>query len=37
MAIALEPEIATLTKRLFVAVETGGEWCRAKPSSTTWA
>jgi purine nucleosidase len=30
MAIALEPEIATLTKRLFVAVETGGEWCRGQ-------
>ena len=30
MAIALEPEIATVTKRLFVAVETGGEWCRGQ-------
>jgi purine nucleosidase len=30
MAIALEPEIATVTNRLFVAVETGGEWCRGQ-------
>ena len=30
MAVALDPEMATLTKRLFVAVETGGEWCRGQ-------
>lgn len=30
MAIALEPGIATATKRLFVAVETGGDWCRGQ-------
>ena len=30
MAIALDPAIATKTKRLFVAVETGGDWCRGQ-------
>jgi purine nucleosidase len=30
MAIALEPEIATASKRLFVAVETGGDWGRGQ-------
>ncbi len=30
MAIALEPGIATATKRRFVAVETGGDWCRGQ-------
>ena len=30
MAIALDPTIATATKRLFVAVETGGEWSRGQ-------
>ena len=30
MAIALEPEIATATKRLFVAVETEGDWSRGQ-------
>jgi purine nucleosidase len=30
MAIALEPEIATNTKRLFVAIETEGDWCRGQ-------
>jgi purine nucleosidase len=30
MAVALDPEVATLTRRFFVAVETGGEWCRGQ-------
>ncbi|MFO7172135.1 MAG: nucleoside hydrolase [Bacillota bacterium] len=30
MAIALDPQIATVTRRLFVAVECGGEWCRGQ-------
>lgn len=30
MAIALEPGIATVSKRLFVAVECGGEWGRGQ-------
>jgi purine nucleosidase len=30
MAIALEPDIATLARRLFVAVETEGDWCRGQ-------
>ena len=29
-AIALEPGVATRTSRCFVAVETGGEWCRGQ-------
>lgn len=30
MAIALEPSIATRVERRFVAVETGGRWCRGQ-------
>jgi purine nucleosidase len=30
MAIALDPAISTRTERRFVAVETGGEWCRGQ-------
>jgi purine nucleosidase len=30
MAVALDPATATMTKRLFVAVETGGDWCRGQ-------
>jgi purine nucleosidase len=30
MAVALDPTVATVSKRLFVAVETGGEWCRGQ-------
>ncbi len=30
MAVALDPAIATRTERRFVAVETGGEWCRGQ-------
>jgi purine nucleosidase len=30
MAVALDPAVATVTKRLFVAVETGGRWCRGQ-------
>jgi purine nucleosidase len=30
MAVALDPEVATRIKRRFVAVETGGEWCRGQ-------
>jgi purine nucleosidase len=30
MAIALEPAVATRVERRFVAVETGGEWCRGQ-------
>jgi purine nucleosidase len=30
MAIALDPTIATLSKRLFVAIETEGDWCRGQ-------
>lgn len=30
MAVALDPDIATQTEHLFVAVETGGEWCRGQ-------
>ncbi len=30
MAIALDPAVAARTERRFVAVETGGEWCRGQ-------
>ena len=30
MAVALDPAVATETRRLFVAVETGGEWSRGQ-------
>jgi purine nucleosidase len=30
MAVALDPEVATRVERHFVAVETGGEWCRGQ-------
>jgi purine nucleosidase len=30
MAVALDSAVATRTKRLFVAVETGGDWCRGQ-------
>jgi purine nucleosidase len=30
MAVALAPEVATRVERRFVAVETGGEWCRGQ-------
>lgn len=30
MAVALDPAVATRTTRRFVAVETGGEWCRGQ-------
>jgi inosine-uridine nucleoside N-ribohydrolase len=30
MAVALDPGIATKVERRFVAVETGGEWCRGQ-------
>lgn len=30
MAVALDPEVATGVEQLFVAVETGGEWCRGQ-------
>lgn len=30
MAVALEPEIATMSKRLFVAIETEGDWSRGQ-------
>lgn len=30
MAIALDPTIATVSKRLFVAIETEGDWCRGQ-------
>jgi purine nucleosidase len=30
MAVALDPAVATRTERRFVAVETGGEWCRGQ-------
>ena len=30
MAVALDPDVATSTERRFVAVETGGEWCRGQ-------
>jgi purine nucleosidase len=30
MAVALESAVATRTERRFVAVETGGEWCRGQ-------
>ena len=30
MAVALDPSVATQTRRLFVAVETGGEWSRGQ-------
>lgn len=30
MAVALDPSVATKTDRRFVAVETGGEWCRGQ-------
>lgn len=30
MAVALDPEVATRAERRFVAVETGGEWCRGQ-------
>ena len=30
MAVAFEPAVATGTERRFVAVETGGEWCRGQ-------
>jgi inosine-uridine nucleoside N-ribohydrolase len=30
MAVALEPAVATRVERRFVAVETGGEWCRGQ-------
>ena len=30
MAVALDPEVATRVERRFVAVETGGEWCRGQ-------
>ena len=30
MAVALEPTVATATEHSFVAIETGGEWCRGQ-------
>jgi purine nucleosidase len=30
MAVALDPAIATVTKQLFVAIETAGVWCRGQ-------
>jgi purine nucleosidase len=30
MAVALDPAAATVTKRLFVAIETAGVWCRGQ-------
>ena len=30
MSVALDPEVAARTERRFVAVETGGEWCRGQ-------
>jgi len=30
MSVALDPSVATKTERRFVAVETGGEWCRGQ-------
>jgi purine nucleosidase len=30
MAVALDPGVATRVERRFVAVETGGEWCRGQ-------
>lgn len=30
MAVALDPAVATETERRFVAIETGGEWCRGQ-------
>ncbi|MFN8593387.1 MAG: nucleoside hydrolase [Thermomicrobiales bacterium] len=30
MAVAIDPAVAIDTRRLFVAVETGGEWCRGQ-------
>ncbi len=30
MAVALDPPVATRVERRFVAVETGGEWCRGQ-------
>jgi purine nucleosidase len=30
MAVALDPAVSTRTERRFVAVETGGEWCRGQ-------
>ncbi len=30
MAVALDPAVATVTKRLFVAIETAGVWCRGQ-------
>jgi purine nucleosidase len=30
MAVALDPAVATRVERRFVAVETGGEWCRGQ-------
>jgi purine nucleosidase len=30
MAVALDPAVATVKKRRFVAVETGGQWCRGQ-------
>ncbi|MFN8516259.1 MAG: nucleoside hydrolase [Thermomicrobiales bacterium] len=30
MAVALEPTVATATEQRFVAIETGGEWCRGQ-------
>jgi purine nucleosidase len=30
MAVALDPAVATKVERRFVAVETGGEWCRCQ-------
>ena len=30
MAVALDPADATVTKRLFVAIETEGVWCRGQ-------
>jgi purine nucleosidase len=30
MAVALDPAVATVTKQLFVAIETAGVWCRGQ-------
>ena len=30
MAVAIDPSIVTESKRLFVAIETGGSWCRGQ-------
>ena len=30
MAVALDPAVVTRVERRFVAVETGGEWCRGQ-------